>query len=165
MLPQAPDDRRAHPLVGVFQISHQAFPGQPGADVVQLLSSQLSDVAILVIEDGQEEHADLWVADETECPNEPPETSGLLGPHQAIGERSPIALETFGEEFAGSLLELVVLCLQQLDESLAVGSDVVRVQPVEGVGRLKPDLIGGIFHDPDQPVEEFGHLEELTEGR
>ena len=49
--------------------------------MVQLLSGQLSDVALLVIQDGQEEHADLWVADETECLNEPPETSALLGPH------------------------------------------------------------------------------------
>ena len=49
--------------------------------MVQLLSSQLSNVTLLVIEKGQEEHADLWVADETERPNESPESIGLLGPH------------------------------------------------------------------------------------
>ena len=79
----------------------------------QLLSSQLSDFGLPVIEDGQEEHTDLRVADQTERPNEPSETLGLLGPHQAIGERSPIAFITAGEELADGLLEFVVLCLQQ----------------------------------------------------
>ena len=124
----------------------------------QLLSSQLSDFGLPVIEDGQEEHADLWVADETERPNEPSETTGLLGPHQAIGEGSPIAFVAAGEELADGLLEFVVLRLQKLDELLAVGLDVIGVQPVEGVGRLKPDLVCGISHGQDQSVEELGHL-------
>ena len=117
-----------------------------------------------MIEEGQEEHADVWIADETERPNEPSETIGLLGPHKAIGECSPFAFVAAGEEFADGLLEFVVLCLQQLDELLAVGLDVRGGQPVEGVGRLKPDFVCRISNGQNQPFEELGHLEEVTEG-
>ena len=43
------------------------------------------------------------VADETERPNETSEAIGPLGPHKAIGERSPIAFVAAGEQFADGL--------------------------------------------------------------